>query len=82
MATINIRDFPDSAKEALRIKAAKAGVSLEAYARQLLHAASKTSDQPPQDLFELSRQFFGDGKGVDLELPARGSNRPTVDFDS
>jgi plasmid stability protein len=82
MANITIRDIPDSAKEALRVRAAKAGVSLEAYARQVLHAASKASGQTPaSNLLRLSREFFGEGKGVELELPSRASSRQAVQFD-
>jgi plasmid stability protein len=82
MANITIRDIPDSAKEALRVRAAKAGVSLEAYAREVLHAAARASSQSPtSDLLRLSREFFGKGKGVELELPARASTRQTVEFD-
>lgn len=82
MATINIRDFPDSAKEALRVRAAKAGVSLEALARELLRAAARAPDRTPaSNLLILSRELFGQGKGVDFELPSRASIRQPVEFD-
>lgn len=83
MATITIRDFPDAAEEALRVQAAQAGVSLEAFARGLLQATAREAKQPPApNLLLLSRQIFGMGEGVDLELPARHSSRQGVDLDS
>jgi plasmid stability protein len=82
MASITIRDLPDSAKDLLRVQAAKAGVSLEAYARELLHAAARNpASHSASDLLGLSRALFGGGKGVDLELPSRRSSRPEVGFD-
>lgn len=82
MASITIRDFPDSAKDALRIHAAKAGVSLESYAREVLHAAARDAAAVSTgDILGLSRTLFGAGKGVDLELPSRRSARPVVEFD-
>ena len=39
MASLTIRNFSDGAKEALRVHAAKAGISLEAYARRILQNA-------------------------------------------
>lgn len=40
MANLTIRDLPDTAKESLRIQAAKAGVSLESFVRGLLQKAA------------------------------------------
>lgn len=82
MASITIRDLSDSTKEALRVHAAKAGVSLESYAREILHAAARnTASAPVTDLLGLSRALFGVGNGVELELPSRNSSRPVVEFD-
>ncbi len=82
MASITIRDLPDCTKQALHARAAKAGVSLEAYARELLRAAARSaSSSPSPDLVALSRSLFGPGKGVDLELPARRSGRPVAEFE-
>ncbi len=83
MASITIRNLPDDAKEALSIHAAKAGISLEAYAREVLHAAARDAAAVPTgDLLSLSRSIFGDGRGVDLELSSRRSHRPAVGFGS
>lgn len=82
MASITIRDLPDGAKEALRVRAAKAGVSLEAFAREVLHAAARNpAPGAATDLLGLSRALFGAGNGVDLELPSRRSARPVLEFD-
>ncbi|WP_221285300.1 FitA-like ribbon-helix-helix domain-containing protein [Haloferula luteola] len=82
MANITIRDLPDQTKETLRVRAAQQGVSLEAFVRQVLQEASQARRPKAAGLFELSREFFGSGRGVELELPPRHSRRPAVDFDS
>ena len=81
MASITIRDLPESVKEELRVRAAKAGISLEGYARQILQTASATESGPGvTSLLELSRECFGSRHGVELEIPARRSRRNAVDF--
>ena len=80
MANITIRDLPDTTKESLRVRAAQSGVSLEAYVRQILQEASKARSPQSANLFELSREFFGVGAGVELELPPRVSKRPAMEF--
>lgn len=82
MASLTIRNFSDGAKDALRVRAARAGISLEAYAREILQDAARSARKPSgSDLLCLSRELFGPGKGVDLELPSRASNRDEVVFD-
>lgn len=80
MADITIRNLPDSAKETLRVKATKAGISLEAYACQVLQEASRSHSDQPVSLLRLSEKYFGDQDGVDLKLPEHGSQRPVVEF--
>lgn len=80
MASITIRDLPDTTKEALRRGAAQVGISLEAYARQILRAASTASVAPSSSLADLSRECFGPDHGVDLEMTPRATKRPPVDF--
>lgn len=81
MPSITIRDIPTNTKESLRVKAAKAGVSLESYARQVLQQASISSEQlKGADLLSLSRKYFEED-GVELDLPVRSSNRKPVDFE-
>jgi plasmid stability protein len=80
VASITIRKLPDDAKERLRVDAARSGISLEAYARQILREASGDALSPAGNLAELARGYFGKGAGVDLELPERGSKRENVEF--
>ena len=81
MASLTIRNFSDRAKEALRVHAAKAGISLEAYARDVLqNAARSKQNHDSPDLLSLSRELFGQDNGIDLDLPQRGSNRDQVIF--
>lgn len=81
MANITIRDLPDKTKESLRVHAAQAGVSLEAYARLLLQQASRSKGKRPVRVLEVADKYFGAGSGVDIELPKRGSKRQPVDFE-
>lgn len=80
MASVTIRNFPDRTKELLRVKAAKEGISLEAYARKILNRAAQKSPQAQSDLLSLSKKFFGKSNHVELELPKRSSHREIVDF--
>ncbi len=80
MASITIRKLPDGAKERLRVDAARRGISLEAYAREILREASGGDDPNAANLTKLAQQCFGKSRGLDLELPARGSRREIVNF--
>lgn len=82
MASITIRKLPDGAKEKLRVDAARRGISLEAYAREILREASGAADAGTANLAEIARECFGKSGGVELELPARASRRELVDFGS
>lgn len=75
-----IRDLPDKTKEMLRIHAAQAGVSLEAYVRHVLQKASLSNEFKPVDILQIAEKYFGAEKGVELELPERRSRRQPVDF--
>jgi antitoxin FitA len=80
LANITVRDLPDKTKETLRIHAAQAGISLEAYVRHILQAASSSNDFKPVNILEIAEKYFGPQKGFELELPERSSKRQTVDF--
>lgn len=82
MANITIRDLPDKTKQNLRVHAAQAGISLEAYARHILQKASRTGDYKPASILDLADRYFGAEHGADIELPERGSKRQPVDFKS
>jgi plasmid stability protein len=81
MASITIRQLPAGTKEHLRVQAARAGLSLEAYVRQILQRTALGEDAGGPDLVSLAQQCFGPENGVELELPPRGSNRPPVQLD-
>ena len=82
MAQITIRELSDKAKEALRVQAAQSGLSLEAHVRHILQHASIGKTLKPANILELADKYFSGGKGIDLELPKRGSGRKLVDFRS
>jgi plasmid stability protein len=79
-ATMTIRNLPDRTKERLRVAVAKSGVSLEAYARQILQEAEGAEGAQALNLGDLARECFGTAGGVELELPARISQRESVVF--
>lgn len=81
MSSITIRKLPEPTKERLRIRAARSGMSLEAYTRQILQAASQSGPSEVLDLSKLAQGCFGSENGTDLALPPRGSNRPPLCFD-
>ena len=81
MANINVRGLSDRTKEALRVRAAKAGMSLEAYARRALQKASVNNGDEPKSLLDQAEKYFGKKGGVELELPQRSTQRAQVMFD-
>jgi antitoxin FitA len=70
MASITIRNFDDSLKRRLRIRAAQHGRSMEEEAREILRQAV---GQPgaPDNLGEAIHRRFAALGGVDLDLPPR-----------
>ena len=81
MANITVRDLPGKTKETLRVHAAQAGISLEAYARHILQTASSSDDFKSVNILKISEKYFGAKEGVEFELPERNSKRQSVDFD-
>jgi len=77
MASITIRQLPESTKRKLKIRAAQHGRSMEQEAREILSAAlSKpvSLDKAPKsgaDLVKAIREIFEPLGGVDLEIPPR-----------
>ncbi len=81
MKTLTIRNLPEQAKHDLRVQAAQAGLSLEAHVRGILQRASAEAFQPQADILRIADKHFGPRRGVDLELPGRGSKRESVRFE-
>ncbi len=71
MATILIRQLPDSTKQKLQRRAARNGHSMEQEAREILQTALSQPEQQPKDLAEAIRRRFAKYGGVDLKVPAR-----------
>ena len=78
MANVNVRGLSDQTKEALRVRAAKAGMSLEAYARRALTKAAMANGEEPKPLVDLADKYFGARHGVELDLPSRSTQRKPV----
>ncbi|MCQ8185418.1 FitA-like ribbon-helix-helix domain-containing protein [Parvularcula maris] len=80
MANINVRGLSDETKSALRVKAAKAGLSLEAFAREALRREALREPDEAPSLADMAERYFGGENGVELELPPRESRRGEADF--
>jgi len=81
MATLTIRKLDDTVHERLRVRAAEAGHSMEEEAREILAEAVSSKRLTVGEFYARSRELFGKGKGIDLDLPARGvGDRPPPDF--
>lgn len=81
MATLTIRQLDDAVKEKLRVRAAQAGRSMEEEAREILSEAVGERYATGPEFLAMAQELFGDGKGVDLDLPRRGvGDRPPPDF--
>jgi plasmid stability protein len=81
MAVLTVRNIPDQTKEALRVKAAKSGVSLEKYVRRILQKVSNEEVFVLPKIMETAAEYFGEKNGEELELPPRNSNRLLVEFE-
>ncbi len=69
MATLTVRGVPDAEKEALRVRAAKNGHSMEAELRRIIHEALKESPEPEEDLYTALRRRVEPFGGVELPEP-------------
>jgi antitoxin FitA len=74
MASITIRQLPETTKRKLRIRAAQHGRSMEQEAREMQSALSK-SPQTGEDLYKAIRRRFAALGGVELDIPPRGPIR-------
>ena len=81
MASITIRQLPETTKRKLRMRAAQNGRSMEQEAREILRIElnrSGENNRPPKtgkDLVDAIRRRFAPLGGVDLEIPPRGPIR-------
>ena len=75
MASITIRQLPETTKRKLRIRAARHGCSMEHEAREILRTALNQSAEQPKDLVESIRRRFAPLGGVELKIPPRGPIR-------
>ncbi|MFZ1918137.1 MAG: Arc family DNA-binding protein [Terriglobales bacterium] len=76
MASITIRQLPETTKRKLRIRAASHGRSMEQEAREILQSAlSQPVEPPPRDLGKAIRDIFAPLGGVELKIPPRGPIR-------
>ena len=77
MASITIRQLPETTKRKLRIRAAQHGRSMEEEAREILKSELSKSPErngqakTGQDIFKSIREIFEPLGGVDLEIPPR-----------
>lgn len=76
MASLSVRRLDDGVYQRLQQRAAKRGVSMEEEARRILEQAVSV----PEGLGALALECFGEGHGVELELPPREVYEP-VDLD-
>lgn len=80
MANINVRGISEKTKEALRVRAAKASMSLEAYARRALLKASMAGGDEPKAILDVADKYFGASNGVELDIPSRSTHRHPVEL--
>jgi len=75
MASITIRQLPETTKQRLRIRAAQHGRSMEQEAREILQNELSRTPTTGKDLVAAIRRRFAPLGGVDLEIPPRGPIR-------
>lgn len=81
MTTLMIRNVDPSTKERLRVRAARAGRSMEAEMRVILTEAVEPEEE--LNLAEAIRRRFGPLGGVDdLQIPPREPARNPPDFNT
>ena len=76
MASITIRQLPETTKRKLRMRAANHGRSMEQEAREILKSALSQPVEPPlKDIGKAIREIFAPLGGVELKIPPRGPIR-------
>lgn len=62
MATVTVRNLPEEVHAALRVRAAKDGVSMEAEVRKILSEACVSRKRPATDLQKLVDRLYEGNK--------------------
>jgi plasmid stability protein len=75
MASITIRQLPETTKRKLRIRAAQHGRSMEQEAREILQCELSRTPTTGKDLVKAIRDIFEPLGGVELQIPPRGPIR-------
>ena len=81
MATLTVRGIPDAEKEALRVRAAENGHSMEAELRRIIHEAVKDRTVEERGLGSAIRRRFAPYGGVDLPDHPPVTPRELPDFE-
>jgi len=71
MASITIRQLPETTKRKLRMRAAEHGRSMEQEAREILKVELAKPPRTGKDLVDAIRRRFAPYGGVELEIPPR-----------
>jgi hypothetical protein len=89
MSTLTIRNIDDETKQALRLRAARHGVSMEQEVRTILKMAvlphggkERDGDLPGKNFYESVRRLVEPYGGFDMKIPARSKDmRDPPSFD-
>lgn len=76
MTSLSVRKISPEILQALRLQAAKHGVSMEEEARRILQRGI----QPQLNIGDIAKNLFGTRCGVDLNLPKHKPHNP-LEFD-
>lgn len=79
--SLTVRRIPDSVKQALRVRAAESGRSLEEEVRQILKKAASEAPSARVSLAERIASIMDPIGGVNLDLPQRSALREPPRFD-
>lgn len=66
MSTLTIRNLPETVHAALRLMAARDGISVEAEVRQILAKACRSPTEPVSILQQTIDDLYGDHKPVNV----------------
>jgi plasmid stability protein len=75
MASVTIRQLPETIKRKLRIRAAQHGRSMEQEVREILHSELSKRPATGEDLYKAIHRRFEPLGGVELEIPPPGPIR-------